>query len=89
MVRQCCHVGNTAQHCRLGLFQDSDFVRGVLSAKVPDSSFAEAQSVLLSEPIHMEGEDEDQENEVEDERESEECKVESRRESRRTTTQCA
>ena len=23
--RQCCHVGNTAQHCRGGLFQDSDF----------------------------------------------------------------
>ena len=23
--RQCCHVGNTAQHCRLGLFQDADF----------------------------------------------------------------
>ena len=23
--RQCCHVGNSAQHCRLGLFQDSDF----------------------------------------------------------------
>ena len=23
--RQCCYVGNTAQHCRLGLFQDSDF----------------------------------------------------------------
>ena len=23
--RQCCHVGNTAQHCRLGLSQDSDF----------------------------------------------------------------
>ena len=22
--RQCCHVGNTAQRCRLGLFQDSD-----------------------------------------------------------------
>ena len=20
--RQCCHVGNTAQHCRLGLFQE-------------------------------------------------------------------
>ena len=20
-----CHVGNTAQHCRLGLFQDSEF----------------------------------------------------------------
>ena len=25
--RQYCHVGNTAQHCRLGLFQDSDFAR--------------------------------------------------------------
>ena len=23
--RQHCHVGNTAQHCRLSLFQDSDF----------------------------------------------------------------
>ena len=23
--RQYCHVSNTAQHCRLGLFQDSDF----------------------------------------------------------------
>ena len=23
--RQCCHVGNTAKQCRLGLFQDSDF----------------------------------------------------------------
>ena len=22
--RQYCHVGNTAQHCRLGVFQDSD-----------------------------------------------------------------
>ena len=27
--RQYCHVGSTAQHCRLGLFQDSDFA-GVL-----------------------------------------------------------
>ena len=24
--RQCCHVENMAEHCRLGLFQDSDFV---------------------------------------------------------------
>ena len=23
--RQYCHVGNAAQHCRLGMFQDSDF----------------------------------------------------------------
>ena len=26
--RKYCHVGNTAQHCRLGLFQDSDFSGG-------------------------------------------------------------
>ena len=65
---------------------DLDSVRGVLSAKVPDSSFAEARSVLLSEPTHMEDEDEDHENEKEDERDCEECKVESRRESRRTIT---
>ena len=25
--RQYCHVGNTAQQCTLGLFQDSDFAR--------------------------------------------------------------
>ena len=62
------------------------YVRGVLSAKVPNPSFAEARSVLLSEPTHMEDEDEDQENEQEDERDCEESKVESRRESRRTTT---
>ena len=24
--RKCCHVGNTDKQCRLGLFQDSDFV---------------------------------------------------------------
>ena len=36
---------------------------------------------ILSEPIHIESEDEveDQEDEVEDERDSEECKMESRR----------
>ena len=48
-------------------------MRGVLSAKVPNSSFAEAHKVLLSKPIHMEDEDEDQENEKEDERDCEEC----------------
>ena len=31
--RQCCHVGNTAQHCRLGLFQDSVFVGDVEDSK--------------------------------------------------------
>ena len=47
-------------------------MRGLLSAKVPNYSFAEAQSILPSEPTHMEGEDEDQEKEVEDERDCQE-----------------
>ena len=55
-------------------------MRGVLTTKESDSSFAEAHRVLLSEPTHIEGEEEDQENEEEDERDCEECKVESRRE---------
>ena len=58
----------------------------MLSAKVLNSSFAEAHRVLLSEPTHMEDTGEDQENEEEDERDFQECNVESRRESRRTTT---
>ena len=62
------------------VFRNVSFsVRGMLSAKVPDSSFAGAHRVLLSEPTHKEGEDEDLENEVEDESDCEECKVESRR----------
>ena len=28
--KQYCHVGNTAKHCRLGLFQDSDFAGEIL-----------------------------------------------------------
>ena len=31
--RQYCHVGNTAQHCRLGLFQDSDFAGDIEDSK--------------------------------------------------------
>ena len=31
--RQHCHVGNTAQHCRLGLFQDSDFAGDLEDSK--------------------------------------------------------
>ena len=27
--RQYCHFGNAAQHCRLGLFQESDFAGDV------------------------------------------------------------
>ena len=57
-------------------------VRELLLAKVPNSSFAEAHSVLLPEPTHMEDEDVDQENEKEDERDGEQCKMESRRESK-------
>ena len=38
-------------------------MRRVLPAKVPNSSFAEAHRVLLSEPTHMKDKDEDQENE--------------------------
>ena len=53
-------------------------VRGLLSAKVPNSSFAEVHMGLLIEPIHMEDEDEKQENEKEDERDGEECRVEGR-----------
>ena len=32
-VRQFCHMGNTAQHCRLGLFQDSDFAGDLEDSK--------------------------------------------------------
>ena len=31
--RQYCHVGNTAQHCRLGLFQDSDLADDLEDSK--------------------------------------------------------
>ena len=60
-------------------------MRGALLTKESDSSFAEAHREFLSEPTHMEGKDEDQEDEVEDERHWEECKVESRREVRQTS----
>ena len=31
--KQYCHVGNSAQQCRLGLFQDSDFVGDLEDSK--------------------------------------------------------
>ena len=37
--------------------------RGLLSAKVPNSSFAEVRMGLLVEPTHMDDEEEDQEKE--------------------------
>ena len=69
-----------------GGLRDEDY-SGLWDLVVVDgllSSFAEAHSVLLSEPTHMEDEDEDedQENEKEDESDGEECKMESRRESK-------
>ena len=52
-------------------------MRGAVSTKVSDcSSSAGVHRRFKLEPIHMEVEGEDQENEVEDERDGEECKVE-------------
>ena len=31
--KQCCHVGNTAKQCKLGLFQDSDFAGDLEDSK--------------------------------------------------------
>ena len=31
--KQCCHVGNTAKHCRLGFFQDSDIAGDLEDSK--------------------------------------------------------
>ena len=31
--KQYCHVGNTAKHCRLGLFRDSDFAGDLEDSK--------------------------------------------------------
>ena len=31
--RQYCYVGNTAQQCKLGLFQDSDFAKDIEESK--------------------------------------------------------
>ena len=59
-------------------------VRGLFSAKVPYSSYAEVRMGLLIEPTHLEdeNEDEDQENEKEYERDGEECREEGPRVSR-------
>ena len=52
----------------------SGSVRGLFSAKVPDSSFARVRRVLVP---HM-GDEDDQENEKEDEREDGKQRVEGR-----------
>ena len=52
-------------------------MRGAVSTKVSDcSSLAGVHRGFNLEPIHMEVEGEDQENEVEDERDGEECTAE-------------
>ena len=48
--RQYCHVGNTAQHCRLGLFQDLDFA-GDLEVENLSPSVGRARSKLLSRTV--------------------------------------
>ena len=52
--RQFCHVGNTAQHCRLGLFQDSDFA----------GDFEDSKSTLGGSYVHLEVEDSSAESEL-------------------------
>ena len=37
--RQSCHVGDTAQHCRLGALQDSDFAGDFEDAKSTSGEF--------------------------------------------------
>ena len=46
--KQYCYVGGTAQHCRLGLFQDSDFSGGGLEIKHQEGScaFSEFQTFV-------------------------------------------
>ena len=46
--RQYCHVGNTAQHCRLGLFPDSDF-----ACDLQDSKSTSGWSLASSEVEHL------------------------------------
>ena len=67
--------GSIAPRIQNTTWSSSDPVR--VSAKVPNSSFAEVLVGLLIEPTHME-----EENEEEDERDGEECRVEGRRVSR-------
>ena len=46
--RKKCHVGNTAQHCRLGLFQDSDF-----AGDLEDSKSTSGESNASLEVEHL------------------------------------
>ena len=46
--RQYCYVGNTAQHCRLGLFQDSGF-----AGDLEDSNFNIKRSLVYFRKSHV------------------------------------
>ena len=46
--RQYSHVGNTAQHCRLGLFQDSDFAGDLVDSKSTSWSCVSSEVEHLS-----------------------------------------
>ena len=46
--RQYCYVGNTAQQCRLGLFQDSDF-----AGDLEDSNQHQERSCAFSEVTRL------------------------------------
>ena len=44
--KQYCHVGNTAQKCRLGLFQDSDFAGDLEDSKSTSGNFGAYLEVI-------------------------------------------
>ena len=60
-------------------------MRGALLTKGPDSSFAEAHRAFNSEPIHIEDEVKDQEDEAEDGRDKWRVRREGRREIKHTS----
>ena len=45
--QQYCHVSNTAQHCRLGLFQDSDFAGDLEDSNQPRESYVSSEAEHL------------------------------------------
>ena len=49
--RQYCHVGNTAQHCRMCLFQDSDFAGDLEDSKSNSRGILKASEVEHSSPF--------------------------------------
>ena len=48
--RRSCHVGNTAQHCRLGLFQDSDLLATLRTQNQPRGESNVSSEVEHSSP---------------------------------------